>query len=145
MLSICVNPEVVLDLKAELNELVKIRESIERLDVSESLKNTMYLAAEEVFVNICNYAYDLTGDVEVKIIKGERIVFGFTDIGKEFDPTADVLEIEDYDHDNAVGGLGRFLAFTLADDYSYEYTDGKNILKLYFKNEVNKDDDNENA
>ena len=57
----------------------------------------------------------------------------------------DVLEIEDYDHDNAVGGLGRFLAFTLADDYSYEYTDGKNILKLYFKNEVNKDDDNKNA
>ena len=145
MLSICVNPEVVLDLKAELNELVKIRESIESLDVSESLKNTMYLAAEEVFVNICNYAYDLTGDVEVKIIKGERIVFGFTDIGKEFDPTADVIEIEDYDHDNAVGGLGRFLAFTLADDYSYEYTDGKNILKLYFKNEVNKDDDNKNA
>lgn len=145
MLSVSINPEIVLDLKAELNELEKIRKSIESLDVDDSLKSTMYLAAEEVFVNICNYAYDITGDVEVKIINGDRIVFGFTDIGKEFDPTSDVLDIEDYDHDNAVGGLGRFLVFTLADDYSYEYTDGKNILKLYFKKEVNEDDGNENA
>ena len=135
MLSVRIKPETVLHLKSEQNELVKIRETIDNLDASDTLKNTMYLAAEEVFVNICSYAYDSSGDAEIKIISGDRIMLGFTDSGKRFDPTADVLEIEDYDHDNAVGGLGRFLAFSLADDYSYEYKDGKNILKLYFKNE----------
>ena len=135
MLFVRIKPETVLHLKSEQNELVKIRETIDNLDASDTLKNTMYLAAEEVFVNICSYAYDSSGDAEIKIISGDRIMLGFTDSGKRFDPTADVLEIEDYDHDNAVGGLGRFLAFSLADDYSYEYKDGKNILKLYFKNE----------
>ena len=54
----------------------------------------------------------------------------FTDSGREFDPTKDVIDIEEYDNENAIGGLGRFLSFNIADEYSYEYKDGKNILTI---------------
>ena len=54
----------------------------------------------------------------------------FTDSGKPFDPTKDVLDIDDYDVDNQIGGLGRFLSFEVADSYSYEYKDNNNILRL---------------
>lgn len=145
MLSFRLYPETVLNLKMNKNELVNIRRSIDSLDVGDYLRKTMYLAAEEIFVNICSYSYNSTGSVEFKIIQGSQIEFVFTDSGMKFDPTADVLKIEDYDHDNAIGGLGRYLAFSFADDYSYEYTGGKNILKLYFNYEVNENDDNENA
>ena len=56
----------------------------------------------------------------------------FIDGGRPFDPTSDVQEIEDYDHDTRIGGLGRFLTFSVADDYHYEYKDGQNHLWLRF-------------
>ena len=56
----------------------------------------------------------------------------FIDGGAPFDPTQDVLRIEEYDHGRAVGGLGRFIAFELAKSYAYERKDGRNILTLTF-------------
>lgn len=143
MLSLHIKPcrdEVVLHLKSEPKQLSLIRSAIRKLPVSESLRKTLYLSAEEIFVNICSYAYDIPGDVEVRLAISNGVGMTFTDGGKPFDPTAEVIDIDEYDHENAIGGLGRFLTFSLAEQYRYEYRDGKNILYLFFK-EVNENDD----
>lgn len=137
--------EIVLRLRSELSQLTKIKEAIFTLDVGEDMKRTLYLAAEEMFVNICSYAYDAPGDVILKIAPTDGgAALTFTDGGKPFDPTADLLDIDEYDHEHAIGGLGRFLTFSIADDYRYEYRDGRNILYLNF-NEVKSDDHHKNA
>lgn len=125
--------ETVLRLSSEVTQLTVIRDEIRKLPVSDEMKKTLYLAAEEIFVNICSYAYDTPGEVEVKFAAGDRVEMSFTDSGKPFDPTADVPDMDEYDHENRIGGLGRFLTFTIADEYHYAYRDGKNVLNLYFQ------------
>ena len=149
MLTLYIKPrpdDIVLHLTSDVTLLPKIKETVFALDADEDQKRTIFLAVEEIFVNICSYAYDVSGDVEIRIFSEDNgIGLTFTDGGKPFDPTCEVLQIEDYDHDHAVGGLGRYLAFAVADRYHYEYADEKNILYLFFgtANEVKKDDDHE--
>lgn len=47
-----------------------------------------------------------------------------------FDPTKDLIDIDDYNPDVDIGGLGRFLTFEVADEYHYQYSDGKNIMTI---------------
>ena len=124
--------ERVLHLTSELPELKRIKQAIFELDVSEDMKRTLYLASEEVFVNICSYAYERPGPVELRITEDSGIGMTFSDAGAPFDPTRDVLNIDDYDHEHAIGGLGRFIVFSVADRYHYEYREGKNVLYLWF-------------
>ncbi len=63
-------------------------------------------------------------------IDDENVTLTFSDSGTPFDPTAEVVDMEKYDYENSVGGLGRFMAFELSDGYSYSYLNGKNILKI---------------
>ena len=147
MLSLLIKPqpdETVLRLTSEPAQLRLIKEAIFSLNIGEDMKRTVFLAAEEMFVNICSYAYDTEGDVEVRLAGGDRVRLAFYDSGKRFDPTADLLDIDEYDHDNSIGGLGRFLTFSIADEYRYEYRDGKNILTLYF-NRGDRHDSNKNS
>lgn len=135
--------ETVLRLMSEKKEIVSIRSAIGKLPVSEDLKKTLFLAAEEIFINICSYAYDTPGEVEIRLSADDRIKMVFADSGSPFDPTVDVPDIEEYDHETRIGGLGRFLTFSIADEYHYEYRDGKNILTLYFeRGECNDDHKN---
>ena len=87
-----------------------------------------------MFVNICSYAYDTVGEVEVRIATDKSMAeLTFIDGGKPFDPTVELPDIDDYDYENTIGGLGRFLTFTMSDGYSYEYRDEKNILTIIYK------------
>ena len=125
-----------LEIEASAENLQKVIDFVNaRLDTIECPPKPlmqMEIAVEEIFVNICSYAYDNgNGKADVCIISDKtKVTITFTDSGKQFDPTKDVLDIEDYDMDNSIGGLGRFLTFNIADDYSYEYKDGKNILSI---------------
>ena len=121
-----------LHLKAQSEELPVITEALSELPgVSPETLMQLELIAEEMFVNICSYAYgDGQGEVTLEISVTDRVTLTFTDSGKPFDPTGGVLRIEDYDHDEAVGGLGRFITFTVADGYDYRYENGKNILTI---------------
>lgn len=137
--------ETILRLTSHVEQLSKVKETIFELAVSDDMRRTIFLAAEEIFVNICSYAYDTPGDVIIRLYQEPKtIMLTFIDGGKPFDPTKGVIDIDDYDHDNAIGGLGRYLAFSIAESYHYEYTDGKNILQLTFKGEV-QDDNQQNA
>ncbi len=125
--------EKIITLKADSSQLPLVKEEILKLPVDEDMQKKLYLAAEEMFINICSYAYDVPEDAEMKILCREDFVeLTFTDHGKPFDPTADVQKLEDYDYDHSIGGLGRFITFTIADDHRYRYEDGKNILWLKF-------------
>lgn len=133
--------ETILKMTSEVEQLVKVKEGIFGLPIGDDLKRTIYLAAEEIFVNICSYAYDMPGDVIMRLYQEQnRVELTFIDSGKPFDPTRDVLDINEYDHDHMIGGLGRYLAFSIAESYRYEYIDEKNVLQLIFS-EGGQDDD----
>lgn len=91
------------------------------------------LICEEVFVNICNYAYgENVGKAEIEACKlSDCIVVKFIDSGKKFNP----LEIADPDiksplEERNIGGLGIFMTKKLSDKLLYERTDNKNILTV---------------
>lgn len=121
-----------LHLEAKKENIRLVDQVIRELDVSQDTKLQAIVIAEEIFVNICSYAYpDRTGYVDVDIeVKDKSIMMTFTDSGIAFDQTKNIIDIDEYDMDNAVGGLGRHISFTLADDYSYERADDKNVLKI---------------
>ncbi len=124
--------QTLLHLDARTENLIVINQALESLLLSEDDLAALRLMAEEIFVNICSYAYeDASGQVDVCITSDDnKISLTFSDNGKPFDPTKDVLDIDTYDMDTRIGGLGRFLTFEIADDYSYRYQDGKNILQI---------------
>ena len=123
----------VITLPSEIAQLPRVKEAIFSLPIGEDFKKKLFLAAEEIFVNICSYAYDGTGEVGLRLsVDPNGVEMVFSDSGKPFDPTEETLDIDEYDHENSIGGLGRFLTFSIADRYRYEYRDGKNHLYLYF-------------
>lgn len=127
-----------LHLESKPENLRSIIDTIASLKLPDDTKIQLRFMAEEIFINICSYAYpDSTGTADIVIESdSEKAEMTFTDTGIPFDPTQNIRDIDDYDMENEIGGLGRYLTFTYADDSSYERKDGKNILKIikYFKN-----------
>jgi len=92
------------------------------------------ISAEEVLVNIFNYAYqDMDGNVEI-ICKSDdknRFVIEIQDRGIPFnllslkEPETD-LDIEE----RKVGGLGILIVKKLMDDIQYSNEEGKNVVTL---------------
>lgn len=121
-----------LKLEARSENVSIINEKLLSLDIEEDDKLTLRLIAEEMFVNICSYAYkNGTGTAEVSISQeGKKVTLVFIDSGKQFDPTNDIPDVDNYNPDTDIGGLGRFLTFEIADEYTYQYKDGKNILTI---------------
>lgn len=96
-----------------------------------SVRKKLCLAAEEVFVNICSYAYEgAAGTADITLEISDRITMIFQDNGKPFNPLEHPVDIGDYNIDTQVGGLGRLIAFDFVDDVRYEYKDQKNVLTL---------------
>ena len=125
---------------ARLNQISLIRDVIlNNPGIPKVDQKKLYVACEEIFVNICTYAYqDSQVDEKQRIvdfkmsIEDNTIVFEFRDGGIPFDPTKDIrsMEEEAYDPDLEMGGLGRFLANGFVDQMDYRYEDGKNILTM---------------
>lgn len=134
MLTLTVKQSRKLMLDVDKSEFGKIKEAILSLDVPRSLKLELCVAAEECFINICSYAYPEEIPPGEKIIftleHSDRIVLRFEDHGIQYDPRENVTDPEEYDIDNQLGGLGKLIAFAVADEIDYEYTDGKNILTI---------------
>ena len=112
-----------------------LHEQIDELDCSVATVMQLEIAIEELFSNICYYAYgDGTGDaaIQVDIDKtNKRICITFIDMGKPYNPLkkADpdiTLGIED----RPIGGLGIFMVKESMDDMTYRYAENKNILKI---------------
>ena len=112
--------------------------AIERLEARDCPMKTsmqMELVIEEIFVNIANYAYHPELGPATFCMEFEEnpaaVRMTFFDEGKPYNP----LERDDPDttldiDERDIGGLGIFLVKKNVDEISYEYAEGKNILRM---------------
>lgn len=100
-------------------------------------QNQLDVAIEELFVNVCNYAYegsDSPGTCRVEYIyrpNPSTITVQITDWGTPFNPLAQ----DDPDKptsiaDTMIGGLGIFMAKQLTDDMSYVRDGNANVVAI---------------
>lgn len=125
----------MIDLAPEINAFGQIRQVILDSQLPRSLQLSLCVAAEEIYLNICSYAFKgVIGEEEPRIRfifeYSDRVIMRFEDNGMPYDPTIQVDYDIDYDPDNQLGGLGKIIAFTIADDVRYEYRNNQNVLTL---------------
>lgn len=128
-----------LELEAQRQNLPEvlsfIEEKTEPLCPSPKAGMQLALAAEEVFVNISDYAYAPgQGKAWVRVEldpENNEAVITFSDEGRPFDPTAkEEPSVTLPAEQRKPGGLGIFLVKKLMDGVSYEYRGGKNVLTV---------------
>lgn len=112
-----------------------IEEQLEAAGCPMKAKMQIGLAAEEIFVNIASYAYtQKRGKATVRVeVSGEPVTLTITfmDHGIPYDPLAKTdPDVTLSAAEREIGGLGIFITKKTMDDVSYEYSDGRNILKL---------------
>lgn len=128
-----------LEVEAKVEELPRVdafvQEQLEQYGCPSKVLMQVRLAVEEIFVNISSYAYaPETGPAVVRLeIRDDpmEVEITFMDRGVPYDP----LQTEDPDVDigidqRQIGGLGIFLVKQTMDDVRYEYTQGRNILRI---------------
>ena len=112
-----------------------VNEQLESCDCPIKAQMQIDIAIDELFSNIAHYAYNPeTGDATVRVEVVEdpmAVVITFIDKGIPYDPLkkADpntALSAEERE----IGGLGIFMVKKTMDDITYEYKDGRNILKI---------------
>jgi len=127
----------ILNIKADNKLTAEVMDFVEtqltQYEFPVQLLPDILIAAEEIFVNIANYAYNPgeAGEVEISVSVGEKAVLRFKDNGKPFDPlkragpdlNVPIMERE-------IGGLGIHFVKNMMDEAEYEYTGGKNILTI---------------
>lgn len=124
---------------AEISELANVHEFIHG-ELSSRLcpirvQRQIAVAVEEIFTNICDYAYD--GDGGKVLVKyayntnPSRVVISLSDSGIPYNPleAPDMPKPKGID-DVSVNGLGIVLAKHSVDEMRYERTDGRNVLTL---------------
>lgn len=112
-----------------------VNEQLEEIKCPLKAQMQIDIAIDELFGNIAHYAYNPeTGPATVRVEVTEdpiAVVITFIDRGVPYDP----LKKEDPDitlsaEERAIGGLGIFMVKKTMDEISYEYKDGKNILRI---------------
>ncbi len=112
-----------------------VDEQLEQLGCPMKTQCQVDVAIDELFGNIANYAYNPDiGTVTVRVEVTENplaVVITFIDNGIPYDPLAKgdpdiTLSVEE----RQIGGLGIYMVKKSMDDVSYEYKDGKNILRI---------------
>lgn len=97
----------------------------------EKLKNTLELVCEEIFVNICSYAYeDKAGEAKIDLkITSKSLEASFCDSGKQFNPLAKPdADVKSPLAQRQIGGLGIYLVKELTDELFYSYDNKVNRL-----------------
>jgi serine/threonine-protein kinase RsbW len=104
-----------------------------RREIEPGRAENLALALEEVFVNICRYAYpDSAGAVTLACGgDGDDLVVELSDQGRPFDPSGvPEPDLGDGLDGRPVGGLGWFLVARMVDDLQCRRQDGRNIVRL---------------
>lgn len=110
-----------------------INAELEAMDCSLKIQNQIALAAEEIFVNIANYAYNPeTGHARVRVkASGGELRLIFEDSGKPYNPLAKPdPDITGSAHERPIGGLGILMVKNIMDTVEYCYENGKNLLTM---------------
>jgi serine/threonine-protein kinase RsbW len=124
-------------LSSEMENLGRLKSFVNEWTQGQAMAperiNEIQLVLEEVFVNICRYAYaGRRGDVEVNCFsESDSAVVEIIDSGRPFDITAQALpDISADIPERKIGGLGWLLIKSLMDMVVYRRENGKNILRL---------------
>lgn len=112
-----------------------VDKQLELLDCPLKTQTQVDIAIDELFGNIAHYAYTPevgAATVRVDVIDDPlSVVITFIDHGVPFDPLAKAdPDITLSAEERQIGGLGIYMVKKSMDDVSYEYKDGKNILKI---------------
>ena len=144
-LEVGVPPEMtaVLDVPAELPQLNRVNEflhaELDRRLCPTRVQNQLDIAVEELFVNVCKYAYaNAAPDVPrtVRIYRSysaepPSVTVDIVDAGVAFDPLAKPDAVTPSDiRDVPIGGLGILMAKKCTDEMRYERSDGNNIVTI---------------
>ncbi len=124
---------------AKIEQLHKVLSWLEgHLDeacVAQDFKTKIFIASEEIFTNICRYAFPPqdNGEVEIKfsLPHYKNAEIKFIDNGLKYNP----LEKEEPDislpaDQRPLGGLGVLMVKRIMDYAGYSYEDGKNIFTI---------------
>lgn len=127
----------MLRLPATVDNLAQAQDFLDvctgRLGLDRRLAGKLSIALEEIFVNICHYAYpEKTGMVELScLIDGNRFVVEVADEGVAFDAQSVTDPDLSADLDQRrVGGLGWFLVRKMADELDCRCENGRNIVRM---------------
>lgn len=121
--------------RAELAKLGMVTDFVNRImegcGYSDRFQMQIDIAVEEIYTNICCYAYPGgAGNIAVEVVaESEKLELTFTDSGFAYDP----LEKEAPDitlsaEKRQIGGLGIYMVRQIMDEVSYSRIDGKNVL-----------------
>ena len=115
--------------------LAYINDKLRESDCPPKKRMQIELAVEEVYVNVCHYAYGSeTGSVDIVIEFEEEPALAkisFSDSGIPFDPLGkEAPNISLASEERPIGGLGIFMTRKLMDEVRYKYENGKNHLML---------------
>lgn len=112
-----------------------VDEQLEKYDCPMKAQAQIDIAIDELFGNIVRYAYHPeigSATVQVEVTKEPlAVVITFIDQGKPYDPLAKedpnvTLSAEERE----IGGLGIYIVKKSMSDITYEYKEGRNILKI---------------
>lgn len=129
--------EITMEASVENIERVTafVDEQLEALNCPMRAQMQIDIAIDELFGNIAQYAYQPgkgPATVRVEVIKEPlAVVITFMDQGVPYDP----LKRADPDitlplEEREAGGLGVYMVKKSMDEVTYEYQDGKNILRI---------------
>lgn len=114
--------------------LLKIEEFTEDKGITTKSQLQLELIIEELFVNICNYAYEIDGEIKIQYGLLEdplRIIINFIDEGVEFNPlNMGAPDLTLKSDQREIGGLGLTIVRKNADNMSYKYVNNHNCLTI---------------
>ena len=130
-----------LSLRNDVQQILLLEEFMERVATAAGLDPAMTmslnLALEEAVTNVIMYAYPkgTEGPVDIDAtLDGGDLCFVLSDSGTPFDPTAaPEADISLGVEERPIGGLGIFLVRKIMDQVTYQYTGGRNTLKMLKK------------
>ena len=145
--NILIDDELNWDLKSNMGEialksnledldsiLLKTEELLEDKGVSMNSKFQLELIIEEIFVNICKYAYENEGNITIqyRFLKNPlRIIITFIDSARKFNPlNKKAPDLTLGADEREIGGLGLTIVRENADKIDYRYENSQNILTI---------------
>ena len=128
-----------LELAATVENLNRVidffNEKMEESDCPMKVQVQLEVAVEEIFVNICHYAYAPdTGDATIQLQfldEGRTVEITFIDSGVAFDPLAKPdPDVSLPAAERQIGGLGIYMVKKSMDAVSYSRKNDQNIFTL---------------
>ena len=122
------------------DNLQYIQVEVEELGQREAWPDSLVFK-EELGLNVLSYGgagTDRRPELDIVLISDEdSLTIELSDDGLPFNPLEDanVPNVDALIEDRPIGGLGVHLVRTLMDDLSYEWSDGRNQLKMGTKKE----------